>query len=131
MARRNSDSSDQTQSCASPEIERTSAMSVEEIESVDAIGISRATNEVTLVIADHLDWRDGHRHMLLLQEKLNTYLRFLESGEVYQAYPKARGRRFVIEIVGQHDPTDAAKEFLAYVTRAIDAAGFALRFRRE
>lgn len=37
---------------------------------------------VKLIIADHLDWTDIDSHSQLLQDKINTYLSFIESGQM-------------------------------------------------
>lgn len=101
-------------------------MSLEQIATIDAVGIDRATGKVLLTITDHLPW--SGKHLLTLQEKLNSYLRFLESGEVYQSYPKAKGRGFVIQIYMKHRPTKEALAFLERATEVIEGAGFGLVF---
>ena len=87
-------------------------MSVEQTEVVDAIGVEKATGDVALVISDHLEWDPGKEHLLILQEKINTYLRFVESGEIFEAYPEARGRRVVLSLVAKHQPNGEALAFL-------------------
>ncbi|MCG3087963.1 hypothetical protein L7D49_08545 [Sporosarcina sp. MB25] len=53
--------------------------------------------------------------MLLLQEKINAYLSFIESGQYADHYPDERFHEFVIEIQFLHDPTEKCEEFLAVV----------------
>ncbi len=48
-------------------------MSVENLRVVDIIGTDINDRSVTLTISDHLEWGAGN-HLLLLEEKLNTYL---------------------------------------------------------
>ena len=48
---------------------------------------------------------DDSEHLLLLQEKLNSYLAFIESGEIYESYPRAMGRQLVIDLVLKHSPS--------------------------
>jgi hypothetical protein len=59
---------------------------------VDAIDTDKDGNLVTLTITDHLAWGDD-QHLLLLQQKLNTYLAFIESGEIHATYPAAKDKR--------------------------------------
>jgi hypothetical protein len=73
-------------------------MSVDQPDVVDIISASKS-GEIVLSISDHLDWTDTHGHLLVLQEKINRYLSFLESGEVYQRYPDAPGRKMTIKVV--------------------------------
>lgn len=77
-------------------------MSIYQSDVVDSIGIDPIKNEVQLIITDHLDWtgddRTDNKHMYLLQEKINAYLCFIESGEIYTTYPQARGNALVLEL---------------------------------
>jgi hypothetical protein len=68
-------------------------MSVEQTDVVDIISIDRETGHVVLTISDHLDWSDSVGHQAILQKKLNTYLAFIESGEILGQCPKAKNRR--------------------------------------
>lgn len=43
-------------------------MTVEETKVGDAIGIDKASGQVVMTIADHLDWVDEDCHFLALQE---------------------------------------------------------------
>jgi hypothetical protein len=104
-------------------------MSVEQEDVIDAIGIDQA-GMVTLAISDHLDWSEENEHLVLLQNKINTYLRFLESGEILENYPQAKGKPCSIEIVGKHDLCEPAQAFLQQAKLVLDDAGFGLRFRK-
>lgn len=101
-------------------------MSVLESDVVDAISINDA-DEVVLTISDHLDWEDEHEHLLLLQEKINTYLSFIESGEIYDSYAKANGKKIVIEVISQFELSNGAEDFVSKATAAILDVGFELR----
>ena len=68
-------------------------MSIEQTDLIDIISIDRLTGETILTISDHLDWSDSEAHLLLLQNKLNRYLAFVESGEIFRSYPKAKNSR--------------------------------------
>ena len=88
-------------------------MSIEQIEVIDAIGIDKETDEVVLTISDHLPWDD--EHMFLLQDKLNTYLEFIESEQLNDVYPEALNRSVRINITCAYEPSDFALEFLQNV----------------
>jgi hypothetical protein len=60
-------------------------MSVEQKDVIDAIGVNKESGEVVLTISDHLDWEDTSAHLLVLQDKINTYIAFIESGEILQS----------------------------------------------
>ncbi|MFB2647968.1 DUF6572 domain-containing protein [Shewanella mangrovisoli] len=95
-------------------------MSIEDQDSIDAIGIDNE-GVVVLTISDHLEWDD--KHLLLLQEKINIYLAFLESGEVFESYPDSRGREFKINIMCKYEPTALATRFLSQCTDIINQVG--------
>ena len=66
-------------------------MSIQQNDKVDAIGIELDSGCVILTISDHLDWKDERPHLIALQDKLNTYRRFVESAELFTVYPDAVG----------------------------------------
>ena len=104
-------------------------MSIEQPNVVDAIGIDDPSGDVVLTITDHLEWGDdGKDHLLLLQEKINTYLRFVESGELLESYPAAEGRNAVISVVAKYPPNKDAKEFFDQAASIVSNAGIGLRF---
>lgn len=103
-------------------------MTIEDQETVDAIGVDRSGREVVLVISDHLDWTNPRNHLEALQEKINTYLRFIESGEMAQTYPKAVGRAPVIKVVGAHPLSADGIRFFEDALPVLREAGVDLRF---
>jgi len=106
-------------------------MPVELTEQIDYIGIDNSTGNVVLTISDGLDWADPQSHLAKLQEKLNCYLRFCESGEIFVAYPAAKGRSMSIEVVIKYDLIVEAIMFLEKAKEAIEGAGIAsFKWRR-
>jgi hypothetical protein len=82
-----------------------------------------------LTISDHLPWDDVNEHLYCLQEKLNAYLRFIESGEIYLKWPKAAGHPVLIDVVMQFPAPECASWFFVKTATAIEAAGFKIRTR--
>ena len=75
-------------------------------------------------IADDREWNDWE-HLLALQEKVNNYLAFIESGEIYTARPKARGLTIEISIRCKFAPeSEDDFGFLRLARKAIEGAGF-------
>ena len=104
-------------------------MTIEQTGIVDILAIDKDTGNVRLVITDHRAWNvDAHEHLRLLQEKINTYLRFIESGEMLETRPDTRGRDVVIGIVGKHPLSQEAQEFLKTAQEVVEKAGFGLEF---
>ena len=104
-------------------------MSIVQSDKVDFIGVNKELNTVILVISDHLDWTDSDCHLEMLQDKLNSYLSFIESNEIYDAYPKAMGKNIIIEVQGKYPLNKEAEKFYGQAREVIRGAGFDLRFK--
>lgn len=63
-------------------------MSLDQLDKIDIIS-TNPKGEVVLHIADHLEWTLQKDHILLLQDKINAYLQFIESGQILEEYPTA------------------------------------------
>lgn len=103
-------------------------MAIDKVNTIDLIGIDNKTGDAMLTISDHLDWEDISTHLHVLQEKINTYLRFIESGEIYESYPKAKGKKIVIEIVGKYELSSEGKDFFEKAKPIIKEAGIDIQF---
>jgi hypothetical protein len=79
-----------------------------------------------LTISDYLDWIDSDYHLRKLQDKLNCYLHFCESGELYESYPNAKGRGIVFSIAAKYPFSLEGKEFFVKAKVAVEHAGFIL-----
>jgi hypothetical protein len=101
-------------------------MTVEQANTIDAIGTDMATGAVHLTVTDHLEW--DQEHMLKLQEKLNAYLAFVESGEIHSTYPDAVGRKIVVDLILKYRPTEVASAFLEKIRPIIEQAGFGFHY---
>lgn len=107
-------------------------MSITETKVVDIIAVPDWEPEnVILVITDHLEWGDKAEqgeHLLLLQEKLNTYIAFIESGEILESYPPSKGKSPIIRIHGLYELPEQAEFFIDRVTEVLEAVGVGLEF---
>jgi hypothetical protein len=88
-------------------------MSLDNIEMVDAVGTENSTNTVVLSIMDSWDWEDQQKHLAALQDKLNAYFGFVESGQIYEAYPEATGKSLRIDIISRYPMPEAGHGVLA------------------
>ncbi len=104
-------------------------MSFDQIDTIDVATIDKASGDLWLTISDHLPWDENEgTHLILLQNKINAYLRFIESGEVIKKVPDAKGRRIVINLVGKFPLSQKADTFLGKARATIEDAGFQLQF---
>ena len=104
-------------------------MSVDNAGVVDAIGVEPATGFVVLAIHDDLDWTDEVAHLRALQDKLNAYFAFVQTGELNVAYPDAVGRPVRIDILGRHLFPEHRRDFLD--AAAITAARIQVTIRHR
>jgi hypothetical protein len=103
-------------------------VSVEQFDVVDIISIEKNSGHMILTISDHLDWSDTVQHQIILQEKINRYIAFVESGEILESYPDAKGEPIVIKIVFKFSSDTKGYEFLAKAKAVVESAGFNLRY---
>lgn len=88
------------------------AMSLDQIQKVDAIGEESKTNHAVLTILDSWDWIDVGAHLTALQAKLNAYFEFIESGQIWDAYPLAEKRQLRINVIFRYFPPACVASFL-------------------
>ncbi len=121
---------------------------------LDGIGLEKDTGRLELLLFDHLDW-DGEEldktdwegkeeenwhkeewegeHLLLLQDKINAYLNYIEL-EQYKQYLKERNiereiSEFVIFICFKYEPTANCMKFLEIVGRQIEGLNTVIEFK--
>lgn len=106
-------------------------MSVEEKNKIDIITTDKQ-GILVLTISDHLEWDSDSdsdsEHLLILQEKINSYLDFLESGQIYESYPSAVDKEIMIQIVFKYLPNRIAQEFLDVVKEFLNEKGYDFKF---
>jgi len=104
-------------------------MSVDQKYIVDLISTT-PDEKVMLTISDHLPWDEENEHLLVLQDKLNSYLTFIESGEIFESYPIAKNKSFIIEVTMKYAPNEVAVVFLNRSKELIEKTGVQLRWRQ-
>ncbi|OKP95667.1 DUF6572 domain-containing protein [Paenibacillus sp. P46E] len=88
-------------------------MSVLDKNKIDGIGKSKSENKLALMIADHLDWENEHQHLTFLQDKINAYISFIESGQVYSLYPDSKlVDGFIFDLRFAYKPTENCNKLL-------------------
>ncbi len=104
-------------------------LSIDQIDAIDFATVDDASGDLWLTISDHLPWEENEaEHLVLLQNKLNAYLRFIESGEVFKKVPGAKGRGIVINLAGKFPLSQKADFFFGKARAAVEDAGFRLQF---
>ena len=96
-------------------------MSVNQTNVIDAISI-RPDGNVSLTISDHHSWEEPW-HLSLLQDKINSYLQFIETGQIFDDYPDASGKELIIQTVMKYEPTEEAISFFLQVREIVMNVG--------
>ena len=106
-------------------------MSIDQEKVLDIVAVDEKTGEVYLIITDHLSWENEiNEHIFKLQEKINSYLASIESGELNELYPLANGKKPVIKVIGKYPipSNEIVARFYDKATSVVQWAGFDLRF---
>jgi hypothetical protein len=99
-------------------------VSIDQPKLVDSCGINQDEGSCVLVIVDDRKWNEWE-HLKALKEKLNNYLAFIESGEIYEVRPEAQGLAIEICIRCKFEPEGEDDfSFLRVSRKAIEGAGF-------
>ena len=104
-------------------------MALDNIDKIDAIGIDKSSGEVIMTITDSWDWSDESVHLIALQEKVNAYFGFVENGQIFEEFPKAKGKKIVIDIIGKYSLVESAKQFISKASEVAKQLDIDIRFR--
>lgn len=102
-------------------------MSVVDNKTVDGAGLTDDKG-IILLITDHLDWSDEYQHLVMLQEKINAYITFLEEKQYEEIYKEEEIGYGIIEIHFLHNLTDNAKKFLQAVQNQVAELGIKIQY---
>lgn len=104
-------------------------MTIDQTGVIDFIGRDRESGHIALTISDHLSWQGNEdEHLWLLQEKLNSYLTFIETGQIHEQMPGFESAAIVITIVGKYPLSEKAQRFFQQAGQTVAEAGFKLEF---
>ena len=104
-------------------------MPLDRFDVVDYVGIEKGGGRTILTLVDDSDWHDEKSHLWNLQEKLNRYLAFIESGEVFEHPNAGRTLPIVVSVLAKHALPSQAQQFMDYAKESFSAAGFALEWK--
>jgi len=105
-------------------------MSVEDKNIIDIVSTDLAGNAI-LTITDHLEWDEKNEHLIILQEKINSYLGAIETGELFTKYPNAEGKDIIIRVIALNEPNTDGYSFLDQVKSILNSAGYGFEFKHH
>ena len=97
-------------------------MSIEQSDKIDFISITKS-EKVQLTISDHLEWNNEEMHLLILQKKINAYLDFIQSEQIFEDYPNAKNRELKISVSMKYEPTENSLQTLENFKNFISEQG--------
>nr|WP_052177012.1 DUF6572 domain-containing protein [Pedobacter glucosidilyticus] len=74
-----------------------------------------------------MEWDVESNHILYLQNKLNVYLEYIESGQLFKEYPKAKDVKLRIDLVMKYEPINYS--FLNHVKSELKRLGYQFDFK--
>lgn len=105
-------------------------MSVVEKNIIDGIALANK-NSLILLISDHLDWNNEYEHLLILQDKINAYVSFIENKEYTEMFPQKNIKQILFEIHEKHGVTENARKFVDEVNRQLARINVFVFFEKE
>lgn len=104
-------------------------MTIENTDKVDGLGVDAQAQEAVLLISDHLSWHDVGEHFGFLEKKIGSYVSFINSGQLDEALPNAKGLPVRIKLIHEHRPDSRSIEILDGLAGQL--SGLGLRFSYE
>lgn len=82
-------------------------------------------DKVTICISDHIPWNDDllKAHLEVLQDKINDYLDFIASGQIYEDFG-GEGKTPNIKVIFCYKPTNEVVLYLEKIKNIINNDGY-------
>lgn len=104
-------------------------MSIIDSDKVDGMG--KRNNELILLITDHLEWENEYEHLLILQNKINSYLGFIETKQYKETYPNTDFDNYVIEIHFLNDISKNCLKLLDVIANQVEEFNIKIRINSK
>jgi len=102
-------------------------MSIEDINKVDGIAVSEDGKELFLLITDHMSWKNEYEHLIKLQDKVNSYISYLESEQYKELYPDKQFLAYCIEIHFKYSITENCSKFIQVVNNQLSESSIKIK----
>lgn len=110
-------------------------MAIDNANVIDGMAIDKENIALRLLLTDHLQWEEGidavseHDHLLMLQEKINAYISFIETEQYKNKYPDVEFKMAIIDMRFKYDITKNCEKFLQVVQDQIGQYGIKIEAR--
>lgn len=99
-----------------------------EVNIIDIVAFDEKTEKVNLIIMDDQMWEDPRDHIDKIQEKVLSYVAFIESGALVKKYPSVAEKAIVIKVVFEHSPCEEGIRFINEVIDILSDTGYVLEY---
>lgn len=95
-------------------------MSVLDVDRIDDLATANMSKTLIMLISDHLDWSDEYGYLIALQNKINSYISFVEEKQYLQIEQFGKHfENFVIEIAFKFSPMENCLKFISSAEKQI------------
>lgn len=103
-------------------------MAIDNRDTVDSVAYE--SNTLILQLYDHLDFDEEfeYDHMVMLQDKLNTYIWYIDSNQYQDTYPEKEFSNFIINVFFMFEPTGLCKKFLENINLKLSEANIHINY---
>lgn len=86
-------------------------------------------DKITLCISDHIPWDADilDAHLVILQDKINDYLDFISSGQIFEEYGN-EDKTPNIKVIFCYEPVKEAVDFLNSAKAVINSSGYEIEW---
>lgn len=107
-------------------------MAVDNANVIDGMAIDKEKKAICLLLTDHLSWNgessmNEYDHLVLLQDKINAYISYLETKQYEETYPETNFDMAVIEIHFKYEITQNCEAFLNTVQNQVGQYGIFIK----
>lgn len=100
---------------------------IERTNILDGIAFDEENSKLILLLSDVMDWHDEYNHLMLLQEKINNYIAYIESKQYLKylqdiSIDPDKMKQIEIEVHFLFKETENCKKFLKVVEQVISTS---------
>jgi len=96
---------------------------VKDFNTIDLVTHDPATDELVVIMIEDRAWAADPGQLDQLLKKINTYLHFVEDGDLVQHFPQAAGKPVRLQLDCNEPPTGAVQQFIKEAQQVLLSRG--------
>jgi hypothetical protein len=97
---------------------------------IDLVTVNNQAGDVRLIMIQMEPWDNSDRQIDQLQAKAETYVSFVEGGQLARTYPEVAGQPVTIQLDAQAEPTGRTADAIARLREALQKRGINFEVNR-